>query len=396
MRIRALDVTEANEYIKRILNDDPILSNIKVRGEISNFKLHSSGNVYLSLKDDNSKINCMIHRNSFDKNLELEDGKKIIADGYISSYVRGGVYQLYIRNIEIEGEGELYREFIKLKKKLEKEGLFDSQYKREIPRFPKSIGVITSPTGAVIRDIINVVKRRYPKLSIKLFPVLVQGQGSAKDLVDGLEFFNKNKNVDIIIIGRGGGSLEELWSFNEESVARAVFESKIPVISAVGHETDFTICDFVSDMRAPTPSAAAEIATPNIDDIIRHQNNILRSMESSMVNTIRYQRQKIDSHFHRFNLYKERSLFTDRYMELDRYQEKIEKAMELLLRQEKEKLNVFSNSMANLNPFSVLERGYIVAQKGEKLVSSISDVSMGDKLDLRLNDGTIKCEVIEK
>lgn len=294
MRVRALDVTELNEYIKRLLNDDPILSNIKVRGEISNFKVHSSGNVYLSLKDENSKVNCMIHKNSFDKNLELEDGKKIIADGYISSYIRGGVYQLYIRKIEIEGEGELYREFIKLKNKLEKEGLFDYEYKKQIPTFPKNIGVITSPTGAVIKDIINVVKRRYPKINIKLYPVLVQGPRSKDNLVEALEFFNKNKNVDIIIIGRGGGSLEELWSFNEESVARAVFNSEIPVISAVGHETDFTICDFVSDMRAPTPSAAAEIATPNLMDILNYQNNILKAMKSSVINAVNYQRQKLD------------------------------------------------------------------------------------------------------
>lgn len=394
MRIRALDVTELNEYIKRLLNDDPILSNIKVRGEISNFKIHSSGNVYLSLKDENSKVNCMIHKNSFDKNLELEDGKKIIADGYISSYIRGGVYQLYIRKIEIEGEGELYREFIKLKNKLEKEGLFDYEYKKQIPTFPKSIGVITSPTGAVIKDIINVVKRRYPKINIKLYPVLVQGPRSKDNLVEALEFFNKNKNVDIIIIGRGGGSLEELWPFNEESVARAVFNSEIPVISAVGHETDFTICDFVSDMRAPTPSAAAEIVTPNLMDILNYQNNILKAMKSSVINTVNYQKQKLDSSIHRFILYKERSLFTDRYMELDRYQERIENTMSLLLREEREKLNMFSNSMANLNPFSVLERGYSLAQKDNILVSKVEDVSLGDKIDLMVSDGSIECEVI--
>lgn len=396
LKIRALEVTELNEYVKRILNDDPILSNIKVKGEISNFKIHSSGNVYLSLKDEKSKINCMIHRNNFDKKLDLDNGKKIIAEGYISSYIRDGVYQLYIRKIEIEGQGRLYLEFLKLKEKLQKEGLFNLEHKKSIKRFPKAIGVITSPTGAVIRDIINVVKRRYPKIDIKLYPVLVQGENSADNLVEGLEFFNESNNVDTIIIGRGGGSLEELWSFNEEKLARAIFASEIPVISAVGHETDFTICDFVSDMRAPTPSAAAEIATPNLEDLIATQNNILRAVERYVNNTIVYNRQRIDSDLHRFKLFYERSMFDDRYMELDRFKEKIDNLISLVIREEKEKLNIFSKGMANLNPFSVLERGYTIVEKNGLAITSKEEVELGERLDLILKDGKIKCEVVEK
>lgn len=396
LKIRALEVTELNEYVKRILNDDPILSNIKVKGEISNFKIHSSGNVYLSLKDEKSKINCMIHRNNFDRKLDLDNGKKIIAEGYISSYIRDGVYQLYIRKIEIEGQGRLYLEFLKLKEKLQKEGLFNLEHKKRIKRFPKAIGVITSPTGAVIRDIINVVKRRYPKIDIKLYPVLVQGENSADNLVEGLEFFNESNNVDTIIIGRGGGSLEELWSFNEEKLARAIFASEIPVISAVGHETDFTICDFVSDMRAPTPSAAAEIATPNLEDLIATQNNILRAVERYVNNTIVYNRQRIDSDLHRFKLFYERSMFEDRYMELDRFKEKIDNLISLVIREEKEKLNIFSKGMANLNPFSVLERGYTIVEKNGLAITSKEEVELGERLDLILKDGKIKCEVVEK
>lgn len=396
LKIRALEVTELNEYVKRILNDDPILSNIKVKGEISNFKIHSSGNVYLSLKDEKSKINCMIHRNNFDKKLDLDNGKKIIAEGYISSYIRDGVYQLYIRKIEIEGQGRLYLEFLKLKEKLQKEGLFNLEHKKSINRFPKAIGVITSPTGAVIRDIINVVKRRYPKIDIKLYPVLVQGENSADNLVEGLEFFNESNNVDTIIIGRGGGSLEELWSFNEEKLARAIFASEIPVISAVGHETDFTICDFVSDMRAPTPSAAAEIATPNLEDLIATQNNILRTIERYVNNTIVYNRQRIDSDLHRFKLFYERSMFDDRYMELDRFKEKIDNLISLVIREEKEKLNIFSKGMANLNPFSVLERGYTIVEKNGLAITSKEEVELGERLDLILKDGKLKCEVVEK
>lgn len=396
LKIRALEVTELNEYVKRILNDDPILSNIKVKGEISNFKIHSSGNVYLSLKDEKSKINCMIHRNNFDRKLDLDNGKKIIAEGYISSYIRDGVYQLYIRKIEIEGQGRLYLEFLKLKEKLQKEGLFNLEHKKRIKRFPEAIGVITSPTGAVIRDIINVVKRRYPKIDIKLYPVLVQGENSADNLVEGLEFFNESNNVDTIIIGRGGGSLEELWSFNEEKLARAIFASEIPVISAVGHETDFTICDFVSDMRAPTPSAAAEIATPNLEDLIATQNNILRTIERYVNNTIVYNRQRIDSDLHRFKLFYERSMFDDRYMELDRFKEKIDNLISLVIREEKEKLNIFSKGMANLNPFSVLERGYTIVEKNGLAITSKEEVELGERLDLILKDGKIKCEVVEK
>lgn len=396
LKIRALEVTELNEYVKRILNDDPILSNIKVKGEISNFKIHSSGNVYLSLKDEKSKINCMIHRNNFDKKLDLDNGKKIIAEGYISSYIRDGVYQLYIRKIEIEGQGRLYLEFLKLKEKLQKEGLFNLEHKKSIKRFPKAIGVITSPTGAVIRDIINVVKRRYPEIDIKLYPVLVQGENSADNLVEGLEFFNESNNVDTIIIGRGGGSLEELWSFNEEKLARAIFASEIPVISAVGHETDFTICDFVSDMRAPTPSAAAEIATPNLEDLIATQNNILRTIERYVNNTIVYNRQRIDSDLHRFKLFYERSMFDDRYMELDRFKEKIDNLISLVIREEKEKLNIFSKEMANLNPFSVLERGYTIVEKNGLAITSKEEVELGERLDLILKDGKLKCEVVEK
>ena len=267
MKLRALDISEANSYIKRILTNDPILYNLRVKGEISNFKVHSSGNVYLSLKDEKSKLNCIIFKSNYDKSLNLDNGVKIIATGYISVYERDGAYQLYINEVEIEGIGNLYIEFNKLKEKLKNEGLFDSKYKKQIPKMPRSIGVVTSPTGAVIRDIINVTKRRFPKVDIKLYPVNVQGDKSAEDICSGIEFFNRMENVDTIIVGRGGGSLEELWSFNEEIVAREIFKSKIPIISAVGHETDFTICDFVSDMRAPTPSAAAEIATPDLSEI---------------------------------------------------------------------------------------------------------------------------------
>ena len=297
MEIRALEISEANSYIKKVLSNDPILYNLKVRGEISNFKINSSGHVYLTLKDETSKMKCVIFNGNYDKSLQLEDGMKIVANGYISVYERDGAYQLYIRKVEKDGVGNLHIEFEKLKKKLNREGLFDPRFKKKIPYMPKSIGVVTSQTGAVIRDIINVVRRRFPKVNVYLYPVAVQGANSADEIVKGIEFFNKMQNVDTMIVGRGGGSLEELWSFNEEKVARAIFASDIPIISAVGHEVDYTICDFVSDMRAPTPSAAAEIAVPDLNEVLYRLDNCKNQIKNNMSSVIERDRNKADNTF---------------------------------------------------------------------------------------------------
>lgn len=295
MEIRALEISEANSYIKKVLSNDPILYNLKVRGEISNFKINSSGHVYLTLKDETSKMKCVIFKGNYDKSLQLEDGMKIVANGYISVYERDGAYQLYIRKVEKDGVGNLHIEFERLKKKLNREGLFDPRFKKKIPYMPKSIGVVTSQTGAVIRDIINVVRRRFPKVNVYLYPVAVQGANSADEIVKGIEFFNKMQNVDTMIVGRGGGSLEELWSFNEEKVARAIFASDIPIISAVGHEVDYTICDFVSDMRAPTPSAAAEIAVPDLNEVLYRLDNCKSQLKNNMSAVIERDRNKADN-----------------------------------------------------------------------------------------------------
>lgn len=393
MKIRTLEISELNIYINKLINDDPILNNIRVRGEVSNFKVHSSGNVYLTLKDEKSKVNCMIYKTNYNRNLKVENGSKIIAEGYVSSYIRDGMYQLYIRNIELEGKGNLYLEFLKLKEKLEKEGLFDYAKKRNIPKFPKNIGVITSPTGAVIKDIINVISRRYPRVNIKLYPALVQGEGSAITLKNGIEFLNNLGNIDTIIIGRGGGSLEELWSFNDEELARTIYKSTIPVISAVGHETDFTICDFVSDMRAPTPSAAAEIATPNEEDLISKQYNLLKAMGRNISSKMNIEKHKLKSSFERYNTFVQKTLLNDRYMDLDRFKERLDNNINLYLKVKREELNVFASGMGNLNPFSVLERGYCIVEKNNNTLNSISNLEKNDKLKIILNDGKILCNV---
>lgn len=395
MKLRALDISEANSYIKRILSNDPILYNLKVKGEISNFKVHTSGNVYLSLKDENSKLNCVIFKNNYDSNLQLNNGVKVIANGYISVYERDGSYQLYINSVEIEGIGNLYIEFNKLKEKLSKEGLFDQKYKKAIPKIPNSVGVVTSQTGAVIRDIINVIKRRYPKVSIKLYPVNVQGDKSKYDICEGIKFFNERNNVDTIIVGRGGGSIEELWSFNEEIVARAVFESKIPIISAVGHETDFTICDFVSDMRAPTPSAAAEIATPSLDDINYKLKNIKNRMNKSLINNIQVNEYKLNSTFDKINGYLESYIIRDKIIQLDKIYDKISSEIENNIYAKTEKLSNIGAILHNLSPLATIDRGYSIVQKDGEVINSVQELKFKDNIDIVLKDGNIEC-IVEK
>lgn len=393
MKLRALDISEVNSYIKRILTNDPILYNLRVKGEISNFKVHSSGNVYLSLKDEKSKLNCIIFKSNYDKSLNLDNGVKIIASGYISVYERDGAYQLYINEIEIEGMGNLYIEFNKLKEKLKKEGLFDTRYKKEIPKMPRSIGVITSPTGAVIRDIINVTKRRFPKVDIKLYPVNVQGDKSASDICEGIEFFNRMENVDTIIVGRGGGSLEELWSFNEEIVAREIFKSKIPIISAVGHETDFTICDFVSDMRAPTPSAAAEIATPDLSEIYYKLNTIRNRMNRSLNNQVILDNEKLNNTFDKINNYMKNYIVRDKVIQLDQIYDKINLRLEQKLETSKEKLSKKAALLHNLSPLATISRGYSIVEKNGQVINSIEEVNITDDINITLTDGSLECNV---
>ena len=269
MKLKALTVTELNKYIKKIINSDPILNNVLVKGEISNFKHHSSGHMYLTLKDESCKINCIIFREQALKlKFQASNGLKIIAKGYVSTFDRDGQYQIYINTMEPDGLGSLYLAYEQLKNKLYEEGLFDLGHKKKIPCFPLKIGVVTSPTGAAIRDIISVIKRRNKLVDVLVYPVLVQGENAASQIAAAIEQLNSpNWKVDTIIVGRGGGSIEELWAFNEEIVARSIYKSEIPVISAVGHETDFTIADLAADLRAPTPSAAAEIAVPSILEI---------------------------------------------------------------------------------------------------------------------------------
>lgn len=420
MEIRALEISEANSYIKKVLSNDPILYNLKVRGEISNFKINSSGHVYLTLKDETSKMKCVIFKGNYDKSLQLEDGMKIIANGYISVYERDGAYQLYIRNIEKDGVGNLYIEFEKLKKKLNREGLFDPRFKKKIPYMPKSIGVVTSQTGAVIRDIINVVRRRFPKVNVYLYPVAVQGANSADEIVKGIEFFNKMQNVDTMIVGRGGGSLEELWSFNEEKVARAIFASDIPIISAVGHEVDYTICDFVSDMRAPTPSAAAEIAVPDLNEVLYRLDNCKSQLKNNMSAVIERDRSKSDNTFNSICTIVKNEVIKEGKNNLKVISNRIENSISNKIDIEKYRLDTASVNMVNsieqiisskkenmrntgallhsLSPLATIDRGYCIVQKEGKTVNSTEDINVGESLSIMMSDGNADCTVnsIEK
>lgn len=396
MKLRPLEVSELNSYIKKLIADEPILGNVMVKGEVSNFKIHSSGNVYLSLKDKDSKVNCIILRRNFAQDMVIKDGTKIIASGSVRVYERDGAYQLYINSVEVEGMGNLYYQYLQMKERLEKEGLFSPMHKKKIPRFPKVIGVITSPTGSVIRDIINVVSRRYPRVEIKLFPVLVQGERSEESLIRGLDFFNRRDDIDTIIIGRGGGSLEELWSFNSEALARKIFDSKIPIISAVGHETDYTICDFVADLRAPTPSSAAELATPDLKDLLASQDILVKRMSRAVSNKIEIERQKVSRSIEKTHTIVQKDMIDMSYVRLDRIQERMAASVDRRMVDYKNKLSLIGVSMGNLNPFSVMDRGYSVVESSGGLVQKTTDVELGEDIDILLSDGSLRCQVKEK
>ncbi|CCY49821.1 MAG: exodeoxyribonuclease VII large subunit [Peptostreptococcus sp.] len=396
MKLRPLEVSELNSYIKKLIADEPILGNVMVKGEVSNFKIHSSGNVYLSLKDKDSKVNCIILRRNFAQDMVIKDGTKIIASGSVRVYERDGAYQLYINSVEVEGMGNLYYQYLQMKERLEKEGLFSPMHKKKIPRFPKVIGVITSPTGAVIRDIINVVSRRYPRVEIKLFPVLVQGERSEESLIRALDFFNRRDDIDTIIIGRGGGSLEELWSFNSEALARKIFDSKIPIISAVGHETDYTICDFVADLRAPTPSSAAELATPDLKDLLASQDILVKRMSRAVSNKIEIERQKVSRSIEKTHTIVQKDMIDMSYVRLDRIQERMAASVDRRMVDYKNKLSLIGVSMGNLNPFSVMDRGYSVVESSGGLVQKTTDVELGEDIDILLSDGSLRCQVKEK
>ncbi len=397
MEIKPITVQELNKYIKQKIDGDEFLNNVYVKGEISNFKLHYTGHMYFTLKDENSLIKCIMFK-SYTSYLQFmpKDGMKVIILGSVSVFERDGVYQIYCKAMKEDGIGSLYEEYQKLKAKLEKEGLFDDLHKKKIPLFPKTIGVITSSTGAVIRDIINVSTRRNPNVHIRLLPVPVQGPGAAEQIAIAIKKMNEESLADVIIIGRGGGSLEDLWPFNEEIVARAIYDSKLPIISAVGHETDFTIADFVADLRAPTPSAAAELAVPNIDDvkytIMTYQNRYKIGLKRKVeLMKLRYEKCMTR------RVFKEPlQKINEKAITLDMLVKSIQSNTNNKIIKAKSEFAKLISKLDALSPLKTLARGYIIAEKNNKLITKTSDVEINDILDLKLCDGNLKAKVIEK
>ena len=395
MEYNVVTVSKLNTYIKERFEEDEFLNNVLVKGEISNFKHHYTGHMYFTLKDENSLIKCVMFKGYTDKlNFIPKDGMKVIILGTVSVFERDGVYQIYAKGMKQEGIGDLHAKYEELKAKLEKEGLFSEAHKKKIPFMPKCIGVLTSNTGAVIRDIINVSTRRNPNVYIKLLPVPVQGTGAAEKIVKAIETMNEQKLADVIIIARGGGSLEDLWPFNEEIVARAIYASELPIISAVGHETDFTIADFVSDLRAPTPSAAAELAVPRIEEIEqklltyknRYKNALLKKLE--LIN-LRYQKCMASKVFkdpmQRIN---------EQYMILDKIVKNLEYKIQSKLKDERTKMIKKVAKLDVLSPLKTLTRGYTVTQHKGKVINSSKTLKPGDEIELTFSDGKNNAKII--
>ncbi len=393
---KPLKVSEVNQYIKKLFSSDWILSNLRVEGEISNFKHHYSGHVYFSLKDQQGKIKCVMFK-SYSQNLDLnlKDGDKVIVTGYISLYEKEGNYQLYATNIERSGIGELYEAFEKLKMKLEEEGLFDPIRKKQLPSFPRKIGVVTSSTGAAVKDIITVIKRRFPIVDIVVYPALVQGIYAVDSICEGLNFLDSREDIDLIIVGRGGGSFEELFSFNDEKVARMISSLKKPVVSAVGHETDFTIADFVADLRAPTPSAAAEMVTPNMEKLKEELDNSLNRLIRSIYSIIDNKKSNMDFMYNDLKYYSPLNRVRDMMQQQDSLFKRLVLSFKYNQKSRRDKVTSLYNALAYLNPISSIDRGYgIIMDLDGNIITSVDSIGLDEELKIMLKDGIVKVKVV--
>lgn len=396
MKIKTLTVSEVNNYIKRVLDNDFILNNLSVKGEISNLKYHSSGHIYFSLKDDNGKVNCVMFKgNAVYLDFELEEGMEVVIKGRASLYPATGSFQLYCDEIKKEGLGELFVKFERLKLKLEREGYFDVEHKKSLPRYPRRIGVVTAETGAAIRDIINVATRRNKYVDVVLYPAKVQGIGAYKEVIEGIKYFNKNKNVDLIIIGRGGGSIEELWNFNEEELAKTIYLSNLPIISAVGHEIDFTISDFVSDVRAATPSQGAEIAVPLGSEMESNISEISRMLDMDIEDRLRNCKIEISNAERILKIHSPISRIANSYLEIDTLKERLNFAFKNRISAEKSKIEGLNNLLTAYNPIKVISKGYAIIEDEEKnLIVSKDALQESKNIKISLKDGDVRGEFI--
>ena len=395
MKYNAVTVTQLNKYLKDRFDEDENLNAILVKGEISNFKNHYTGHLYFTLKDENSLIKCIMFKSYAEKlAFKPKDGMKVMIFGTVSVFERDGVYQIYAKSMMEDGIGDLHEKFEQLKAKLEKEGLFDEKHKKTIPLYPKIIGVLTSQTGAVIRDIINVSTRRNPNVYIRLLPVPVQGPGAAEQIAEKIKLMNEKNLADVLIIGRGGGSLEDLWQFNEEIVARAIYDSKIPIISAVGHETDFTIADFVADLRAPTPSAAAELAVPDIYELKRKIQSYQDRYRISL-------KKKLEIMELRLKNVMKSKIFTDpmrRIIDnsviLDDYIKRMENAIKKANTERKSRYIEIITKLDTLSPLKTLLRGYTLTEMNGNIIRKSEQLQKGDIISIKFCDGKKDAEIL--
>lgn len=391
----AISVSQLNSYIKDKIADDEYLNNVLVKGEISNFKNHYTGHMYFTLKDENSLIKCIMFK-SYAQRLDFmpKDGMKVFVVGGVSVFERDGVYQIYVKTMQEDGVGVLYKKYEELKQRLEQEGYFDEAHKQKIPLMPKTIGVLTSQTGSVIRDIINVSTRRNPNVNIRLFPVPVQGEGAAEKIADGIRFMNDNKLADVLILARGGGSLEDLWPFNEEIVAHAIYNSEIPIISAVGHETDFSISDFVADLRAPTPSAAAELAVPDVYELKQKINTYQNRLRLSLIKKVEIMKLRYEKCMSSRVFKEPLRNVNDSYLKIDSYVKRLENIISVKQKEERTKYVELVAKLDALSPLKTLTRGFSITEKDNKIVKSAKDLKTGDKIAVRFVDGERQASVL--
>ena len=395
MKLKTLSVGEVNNYVKKLVENDFILKNLNVKGEISNLKFHSSGHIYFSLKDENSKVNCiMFKNNAVNLDFRLEEGMKVEIKARLGVYHKEGTYQLYCENIKKAGIGELFEEFHKLKKELSEEGIFDEKYKRALPKFPKRIGIITARTGAAVRDIINVIQRRNKSLDIILYPAKVQGENAADSIIEGIRYFNNEKSVDVIILGRGGGSIEELWAFNNRYLAYEIFNSRIPTVSAVGHEVDFTISDFVSDMRAPTPSVAGELVSPSlqemINDLVNKKEFLHRAIDRKFLNA----KKDVDLLHKGLKGNNPKHIIEKRIKEVNSLEEKLNFLGKRKIDKAKDELIALNSILQTLNPLNTLGRGYsVIMDKEDKVINKVSELKKNDMVKVIMKDGSVNIDI---
>lgn len=397
--MRIVTVSELTNYIKGKMENDPILRNIWIKGEISNFKHHSSGHMYFTLKDEGAALRAIMFRS---RNRELlfkpDSGMGVLARGYISLFERDGQYQLYVDEMQPDGIGALHLAYMQLKEKLEKEGLFAIERKKGLPFLPRKVGVVTSPTGAAVRDIINVMQRRFPKTHIIIMPVAVQGEEAPGQIARGIEIVNGIDGIDVIIVGRGGGSIEELWAFNTEVVARSIYASRIPVISAVGHETDYTIADFVADHRAPTPSAAAEMAVPDRKEMVRHIFNLRDRLNNAVIAKLQSEKKRLGACLTRPSFSRPKERVYRHNQELDYLIRRLGQATATQMSNRKNELALNATKLNTLSPLATLERGYGICRTIPEggVISAINQVEPGQNIEVVLRDGLLECSVLRK